>query len=234
MGPHRMANELRHVAAVEPVAGLNEAIAAVGTLEDSLAGGGDHDFRIIRHYRDRVRIKLDAFFYVLPTLPAILATHHPSLFDRAENNHGIIRAKRQSLDMAHVGRTREGPIDSFRQVPEPFAIKPMIAAVVTLKHRRWAGADKKLRRLGVLDDTPCFFIENTVVDLPPARAAIFAALHAASTGCGVEAPRIVPVDQHRRPQCAFALKCQGTRVVLFAIGLSQVQTIFSTDIEDTS
>src|SRR4030095_6344353 len=183
-----MANELRHVTAVEPVARLNEASASVGTLENSLAGGGDHDFRIIRHHRDRVRVKLDAFFYVLPARPAILAPHHPSFFDRPENNHGIIRTKRQSLDMAHMGRAREGPIDGFRQVPEPFAVKPMIAAVSALKHRRWTGADEKLRRLGVLDDTPCFFIENTVVDLPPTRAAIFAALHAALTGCGVEAP----------------------------------------------
>src|SRR6266545_7013967 len=110
----------------------------------------------------------------------------------------------------------------------------MIAAVSALKHRRWPGTDKKLRRLGVLDDTPCFFIKNTVIDLPPARAAIFAALHTASTGCGVEAPRIVPVDQHRRPQCTFALKRQRTRVVLFASGLCQIQTIFSTDIEDAS
>src|SRR5919106_845382 len=214
-----MADELCHVAAVEPVARLNEAIAAVGAFENPLAGCGDHDLGIIRHDRHRVRVELDAFFYVLPGLSAVLAAHHPSLFDRAQDNHWLIRTKRKSLDMAHVGRAWEGPIDGFRQVSESFAVEPMIATVTTFKHGRWTRADKNLRRLWVLDDTPGFFIEDTVIDLPPGMAAILAALDAAAASGSVDAPRVVSIDQRWRSQCALTLKRKRTRVVLLAFAL---------------
>src|SRR5262245_49047703 len=62
LGPRRMADQLRHITAVQSLTGVDEAIAAVGARVNALARSCDHDLRVIRHHRDRVRIEFDAVF----------------------------------------------------------------------------------------------------------------------------------------------------------------------------
>src|SRR5262245_42349930 len=99
--------------------------------------------------------------------------------------------------MAHVGRPRESPIDSFGQVPEPLAVNPTIATVNALKDRRWTCADDELAGLRMLDDTPCLLIQDSIVDLPPTMAAVLASLHAAPSCHRVNALTIISVNHHR-------------------------------------
>src|SRR5262249_12027114 len=60
--PRRMADQLRHITAVQSLTGVDEAIAAVGALVNALARSCDHDLRVIRHHRDGVRIEFDPVF----------------------------------------------------------------------------------------------------------------------------------------------------------------------------
>src|SRR5262245_22768889 len=133
LGPRRMADQLRHITAIQSLTGVDEVIAAVGARVNALARSCDHDLRVIRHHRDGVRIEFDAVFDILPACAAVLTADHPTLLHRAKDEHRIVRAQRQSLDMAHMGRPRESPIDSLRQLPKPFAVNPTIAAVNALK-----------------------------------------------------------------------------------------------------
>src|SRR5262249_24438826 len=133
LGPRRMADQLRHITAVQSLTGVDEAIAAVGALVNALARGCDHNLRVIRYHRDGVRIEFNAIFDILPACAAVLAADHPTLLHRTKDEHRTVRGQRQSLDMAHMGRPRESPIDSLRQVPEPFAVNPTIATVSALK-----------------------------------------------------------------------------------------------------
>ena len=99
--------------------------------------------------------------------------------------------------MAHVGRTREGPVDGFRQVSQFLAIGPTVATIGAFENRRWTGADKQLAALRVLNHAPGFFVKDTIVDLVPALATVFAALHATATRGCVDAARVISVNLHR-------------------------------------
>src|SRR5262245_7241045 len=99
--------------------------------------------------------------------------------------------------MAHMGRPRESPIDSFGQVPEPLAVNPTTAPLNALKDRRWTCADDELPGLGMLDDAPCLLIQNSIVDLLPTMATVLAPLHAASSRDCVNALTIISINHHR-------------------------------------
>src|SRR5262245_15712279 len=108
-----MADQLRHITTIESLAGFDEIVATVGALVHALSGGSDHDGGIIPHHRDRMRVELDAFFYVLPILAAVSAAHDPTFFDGAQNHLRIVRLQSETLDVAHVGWSRKSPINGF-------------------------------------------------------------------------------------------------------------------------
>src|SRR6266576_1765002 len=172
LGSRRMADQLRHVATIESVTGLNEAIAAVGAFVHALAGSRDHHGWIVRHHRDGVSVELDTCFDILPALAPVLTANDPAFFNGAKDDLRIIRPERKSFDVAHVGRTRESPIDGFGQVSEPLAVDPTLAAVHAIENGRRTGADKQLGAFRMLDHTPSFFIKDAVVDLAPTLATV--------------------------------------------------------------
>src|SRR6266513_317550 len=228
-----MADQLCHVPTFKSVTGLDETVAAVGAFVYALAGSRDHHGRIIRHHRDGMSIELDACFDIFPALATVLAAHDPPFFNGTKDDQWIIRAEGKTFDVAHVGRSREGPIEGFGQVSELLAVDPTLATVRALENRRRTGADKQLGAFRMLHHAPSFFIKDPVVDLAPALPAVFAPLHAAAAGRGVDAARIVSVNLHRRSQRPFALKRQRTRPVLHRVGLYHVKTVFGADIENS-
>src|SRR5215475_6677850 len=135
--------------------------------------------------------------------------------------------------MAHMGRPRESPIDSFGQVPEPLAVNPTIATVNALKDRRWTCADDELAGLRMLDDAPRLLVQNSIVDLLPSLATVIAPLHARSTGHRVNTLTILSVNHRRRSDCTFAMQSQWTKVVLFCFFFGQVQSVFSANIKNS-
>ncbi len=170
-----MQGERRDVASIEAGSGLGKVVTTIRATINARAGCRDHDTRIVRHDRNRVRIELGSVLDTLPGLAPIFTSNDPTFFNRTKDQPGVAIEQREPLNMAHMGRVGKCPLLCLGKLFELLAVSPGLPTIGALEHRRRPGADKQITRFGVLDQRPGFLVDNPVVDLPPAPAAIFAA-----------------------------------------------------------
>ena len=232
LGTRRMDDQLRQVTAIETVAGGDKGVAAVQTAKDSLAGSGHDDIGIVGHDRDRMGIELGPFLDILPALSSVLAADKPALLDRPKNKQWIIGAKRETLHVADVRRVGKRPLFGLGQSSELLAIDPAFSAVAALENRRRAGAKTELAGFRMLDQRPCFFVDDALVDLSPGLAAIIAAKHPGSAGRRIKTARLVAIDNYGSPESAFASEPQRARLIAMIFWFCEVKPLRSAHVEN--